>query len=97
MKYSGAMVVDQNEVENKPVYHLAEVMCFLLKRNNRDIVFISLLPESFLDYFDLVSCTQLGNVSTKKMEFELHLDERNILPVGYDTSEYESKGFLDVT
>lgn len=63
-----------------------------------DTAFLSaFLPESFLDYFDLVSFTQLGNVSTKQMEFELHLDERNTLPVGYAASEYESKGFLAVT
>lgn len=55
------------------------------------------LPDSFLDYFELLSSKQLGNVKTKKMEFELHLDERNILPSGYDLADYESKGFLPST
>ena len=55
------------------------------------------LPDSFLDYFELVISKQLGNVKTKKMEFELHLDERNVLPSGYDLSDYESKGFLPST
>lgn len=55
------------------------------------------LPDSFLDYFELVSSKQLGNVKTKKMEFELYLDERNILPSGYDLADYESKGFLPST
>ena len=55
------------------------------------------LPDSFLDYFELVSSKELGNVKTKKMEFELHLDERNVLPSGYDLSDYESKGFLPST
>ena len=55
------------------------------------------LPDSFLDYFELVSSKELGNVKTKKMEFELHLDERNVLPSGYDLSDYESKSFLPST
>lgn len=52
------------------------------------------LPELLLDYFEVVNFFKLGNVETKKMEFEIHLDERNELPLGYSKSEYESKGFL---
>lgn len=52
------------------------------------------LPELLLDHFDVVNFFKLGNVETKKMEFEIHLDERNNLPPDHSKSEYESKGFL---
>lgn len=55
------------------------------------------LPDSFLEHFDIVSYRQLGVVETKKMEFEIHLDEQNDLPDGYEASDYESKGFLPST
>lgn len=53
-----------------------------------------ILPSILGDHFDLVSYQKLGNVSTKQMELEIHLDEKNILPSGYRSSSYESKGFL---
>lgn len=56
-----------------------------------------ILPEGFLNYFEIVFHQQLGNVKTKQMEFELHLDEQNNLPTGYSQSDYESKGFLPAT
>jgi transposase len=52
------------------------------------------LPELLLNYFEVVALLKLGNIGTKKMEFELHLDESNNLPAGYSTEDYESKGFL---
>ncbi|MBT8245732.1 hypothetical protein [Winogradskyella sp.] len=53
-----------------------------------------ILPDIINIHFDLVCYHKLGNVREKTMELELHLDELNILPEGYCTSEYESKGFL---
>lgn len=55
------------------------------------------LPESFLDHFELIETKELGNTETKKMEFELYLDEKNHLPENVDSSQYESKGFLPPT
>ena len=52
------------------------------------------LPEDLLTHFDLVDLLELGEVSTKKMLFEIHLDEKNELPAGFSANEYESKGFL---
>lgn len=52
------------------------------------------LPELLLEHFEVVKFFKLGNIETKKMEFEIHLDERNSLPPGFSRSEYESKGFL---
>jgi len=54
----------------------------------------SFLPKSILDYFTIVGFKELGNISTKKMEFELHLDEKNIIHQDVKVAEYESKGFL---
>lgn len=53
-----------------------------------------ILPDIINTYFNLVHYHKLGNVAKKTMELELHLEEKNILPNGYNSSEYESKGFL---
>jgi len=58
-----------------------------------DIV-TSFLPEFLLDHFTIVGFKKLGNVRTKQMEFEIHLDERNRIEKDVDCSVYESKGFL---
>jgi len=52
------------------------------------------LPSILWNHFTLVSYQKLGNILTKQMELEIHLDEKNNLPHGYGSSEYESKGFL---
>lgn len=54
----------------------------------------SILPEFILQYFTIVDFKRLGNISSKEMEFELHLDEKNIIHKEVDSTEYESKGFL---
>jgi len=52
------------------------------------------LPEGLLTHFEVISILELGDISTKKMIFEIHLNEKNHLPSDIDSSEYESKGFL---
>ena len=52
------------------------------------------LPEGLLTHFEVISILELGDISTKKMIFEIHLNEKNQLPSDIDSSEYESKGFL---
>jgi len=54
----------------------------------------SFLPEFILDYYTIVDFKELGNISTKEMEFELHLDEKNSILKDVNPNEYESKGFL---
>jgi hypothetical protein len=54
----------------------------------------SFLPEGLLSQFDIVSIEELGQVKYKRVNFYIYLDEKNILPDGYDSSEYESKGFF---
>lgn len=55
------------------------------------------LPELLLTHFEVVKFFKLSNIATKKMEFEIYLDERNDLPPGYSKDDYESKGFLPST
>ena len=53
-----------------------------------------ILPSQLLQYFKIVSVSELGELSTKKMILEIHLEENNELPQGYSAKDYESKGFL---
>ena len=53
------------------------------------------LPAGLLDNFDLVCFKELGDLETKKDCFHIYLDEKNKLPKGYDSSNYESKGFYE--
>lgn len=50
-------------------------------------------PEDFLSHFEIVKVTELGEVSTKQMLYHIELTEQNDLPIGYNKSDYESKGF----
>jgi hypothetical protein len=52
------------------------------------------LPELLLGHFEVVNFFELGNIETKKVEFEIHLNEYNELPSSYSRLDYESKGFL---
>ena len=52
-----------------------------------------ILPTILSTHFDIVSYRKLGNTSTKLMEFEIFLDEKNVLPSGCEMRDYESKGF----
>lgn len=59
-----------------------------------DIEFLNeILPPILSAHFDLVSYRKLGNTLTKLMEFEIVLDEKNVLPSGFEKTDYESKGF----
>ncbi len=51
------------------------------------------LPEDLLKHFDLLDIEELGDVSTKKLFYQIELKEKNTLPEGYNIDEYESKGF----
>ncbi|MGI6321071.1 MAG: ISAon1 family transposase N-terminal region protein [Bacteroidales bacterium] len=63
-----------------------------------DLSFLSyLLPCGLLDHFDIVDFKEVCDISTRKNCFFIHLDEKNILPSNYDSSEYESKGFCKRT
>ena len=54
------------------------------------------LPSSLLKHFEIISIDQ--RVSPEDASEEalfISLDERNLLPEGYSSTEYESKGFTE--
>ncbi|WP_225556524.1 ISAon1 family transposase N-terminal region protein [Flavobacterium columnare] len=55
------------------------------------------LPEELLGHFDIVDFIELGDIQTKKNCFYIYLDEKNIIPEGFISEEYESKGFCEGT
>jgi len=50
-----------------------------------------LMPEGLLDYFEIIDVSQVAK------ELEIHLDEKNIVPSGYENIKLESKGFMPVS
>ena len=41
------------------------------------------LPEGLLEHFKITNVEELGEVSTKRMVFQVELEEINIIPKGY--------------
>jgi hypothetical protein len=58
-------------------------------------IFSSFLPDGLLTHFDIVAFKELGDLQTKKDCFYIYLDEKNLLPKGYLSTEFESKGFYE--
>lgn len=55
---------------------------------------IHFLPDKLLENFTIKNILLLGNLKTKKMFFEIYLDENNeILIDEIDKKDYESKDF----
>lgn len=50
-----------------------------------------LMPEGLLDYFDIKEVVQ------QDKELHIHLDEKNMVPSGYENMKLESKGFMPVS
>jgi len=50
-----------------------------------------ILPEGILEYFELTNVTQTGT------GLNIYLEEKNIVPSGYENKRLESKGFLPET
>lgn len=63
---------------------------------NKDII-SNFLPEGLLAHFSIKEVLLLGDVSSKKMFFEIHLEEDNAILGDFDTTQYESKGFTEIT
>jgi hypothetical protein len=55
------------------------------------------LPEGLLAHFNINEVLLLGDVATKKMFFEIYLEEANEILGNYDNFQYESKGFTEIT
>ena len=63
-----------------------------------DLLFFSqFLPHCLLDHFDVLNFKELSDIETKKDCFYIYLDEKNVLPNGYENDQYESKGFYNRT
>lgn len=60
-------------------------------------VFSHFLPNGLLDHFAIIDFKELGDLETKKDCFFIYLDEKNILPNGFEGNEFESKGFYNRT
>jgi hypothetical protein len=60
-------------------------------------VFRLILPDGMLNYFSIIDVKELCRLSDKKTFYELHIEENNELHSGYDASQYESKGFTEIT
>lgn len=52
------------------------------------------LPEELILYFDLIGILELCDLRNKSVYIEVELEEKNVLPSGYEDDCYESKGFL---
>ena len=51
------------------------------------------LPTDLLKHFTTIEVFELCDIKTKEDIIEIHLEEKNVLPQGYVSSQYESKGF----
>jgi hypothetical protein len=60
-------------------------------------LFSLILPEGLLQYFAINAVHFLGDVATKKMFYQIHLEENNEILVDYDKTQFESKGFTVIT
>lgn len=54
-------------------------------------------PEGLLAHFDIIDVLLLCDVKSKKEFFEICLEEQNQILGGIDATQYESKGFTEVT
>jgi hypothetical protein len=52
------------------------------------------LPKGLLDYFTITNVSELKDKSGNDTDLHIDLEEINRIPTGYDSSEYESKGFF---
>ena len=55
------------------------------------------LPEGLLAHFSITEVFLLGDVAGKKMFFEIYLEEADEMLGSYDKTQYESKGFTEIT
>jgi hypothetical protein len=54
------------------------------------------LPQGLLENFEIIEFKELGDRTTKKDCYFIYLDEKNIIPLGLNESEFESKGFSSI-
>ena len=63
-----------------------------------DISIVShFLPVGLLEYFTLKDVKELCSLKDKTVYFEINLEENNRILGNIDASQYESKGFTEIT
>ncbi len=55
-----------------------------------------ILPSGLLEYFIITGIEEKDEESTKSKIIEISLEEINQIPKGYDSTQYESKGYYPV-
>jgi hypothetical protein len=55
------------------------------------------LPSILIDNFTLVKIEEGFDITKNRKSLTIYLDEANKLPAGYNSDEYESKGFIGYT
>ena len=58
-------------------------------------MFSHIFPTELTEYFDLTGFETLCNVELKEEYIVVSFEEKNIIPQGYTTDDYESKGFVE--
>ena len=53
-----------------------------------------LFPSELMDYFDISNYELLCDIESKQEYWVIEFTEKNELPQGYSSNEYESKGFM---
>ncbi len=54
------------------------------------------LPTGILEYFTIIKIEDLQSKTGKDTDLHIELEEKNTIPMGYDSNQYESKGFYPV-
>lgn len=71
-------------------------------RNKKENIIITIdtkileemFPSELMEHFEITALETLCDVTSKTEFYVIEFREKNILPLGYDASEYESKGFM---
>ncbi len=67
---------------------------FEVKKRLEKSIINYVLPSEILKDFTIKEVKELGDSRLKEVYIELQLEEKNTLPPGYKSEEYESKGFI---
>jgi len=54
-----------------------------------------MFPSELMEYFKISSFQILGLVETRTEYWEIEFVENNVIPEGFTSSDYESKGFME--
>jgi transposase len=54
------------------------------------------LPVGLLEHFTITKVEEQVEKASSEMRIEIEIEENNEIPQGYDSKEYESKGFYPV-